>query len=218
MSAIQGQWRSAHIRAIALAAWSSTSKCEPHRHYSPRLDIGTSEPSLFAMRTRALLRWLPLFLAAFLSTALAADPTQQDALAVLRPFAKPGADLPALSKAFQPTAADYAAVFEPAVAAKVEAAYTPAWTSGQLVIKPNEGQTDVLVDSVRSADVRAWNEAAQKVLPGGWAKMKGQIKDGYTLFRFKFVKPGERSGMVYDGLILVNGHWRIFPKAWRALE
>ena len=70
----------------------------------------------------------------------------------------------------------------------------------------------------RSADVRAWNEAAQKVLPGGWAKMKGQIKDGYTLFRFKFVKPGERSGMVYDGLILVNGHWRIFPKAWRALE
>lgn len=170
------------------------------------------------MRTPSLLRWLPLFLAALLSTTLAADPTPEDALAVLRPFAKPGADLPALSKALQPTAADYAAVFEPAVAAKVEAMYAPLWTSGQLVIKPNEGQTNVLVEMVKSADVRAWNQTARNVLPGGWAKMQGQIKDGHTLFRFKFVKPGEDSGMVYDGLIQVNGQWRIFPKAWRAMQ
>ncbi|MCE9610659.1 MAG: hypothetical protein K8R23_10740 [Chthoniobacter sp.] len=170
------------------------------------------------MRITSLLRWLPLILAAFVSTSFAAEPTPDDALVLLRAFTKPGADLPALTKALQPTTADYAAVFEPATAAKVEAYYTPHWASGALVVKPNEGQTNVLVQMVKSSEVRAWNEAANKVLPGGWAKMQGQIKEGHTIFRFKFVKPGEGAGMVYDGLIQVNGQWRIFPKAWRALE
>ena len=39
-----------------------------------------------------------------------------------------------------------------------------------------------------------------------------------TLFRFKFVKAGETIGMAFDGLAFVNGHWRIFPKPWRAAE
>ena len=30
------------------------------------------------------------------------------------------------------------------------------------------------------------------------------------------VKPGETLGMAFDGLAFVNGHWRIFPKPWRA--
>ena len=112
-----------------------------------------------------------------------ADPTPQDAMAVLSPFAKPGADLPTLSKALRrrpPTTRR----FEPAGASKVEAVYTPALAGGQLVIKPNEGQTESSGGG-KSADVRAWNDAAQKNLPGGWAKMTGQIKDGHTLFRFK---------------------------------
>lgn len=170
------------------------------------------------MRLTSFLACLPIVAAAFLSAALAADPTPDDALAFLRPFAKPGADLTALSKPLQPTSADYAAVFEPAVAAKLEAYYAPFWRDGQLIVKPNEGQTNVLVEMVKSADVRLWNEAAGKVLPGGWKKMQGNIKDGFTIFRFKFVKPGEGSGMVYDGLVQVNGKWRIFPKAWRAVE
>lgn len=170
------------------------------------------------MRIPVLFRWLPLFLAAISPTLRAADPTPDAALAVVRPFVKPGADLAALTKALQPTAADYAAVFEPAVVPKLEAFYAPLWSSGQAFIKPNEGQTNVLIEFVKSSDVRAWNEAANKVLPGGWRKMKGQIKDGHIIFRFHLVKPGEDAGMTYDGLMFVNGHWCIFPKAWRALE
>jgi hypothetical protein len=37
------------------------------------------------------------------------------------------------------------------------------------------------------------------------------------IYRFKFVEPGKDLGMAFDGLIYVNGHWRIFPKPWRAL-
>ena len=47
--------------------------------------------------------------------------------------------------------------------------------------------------------------------------MAGQLQSGVTLYRFKFVKPGEGLGMAFDGLVHVNGHWVIIPKPWRAL-
>ena len=45
--------------------------------------------------------------------------------------------------------------------------------------------------------------------------MAAQIKPGLKVYRFKFVEPGEDLGMAFDGLVNVNGHWRIFPKPWR---
>jgi len=147
-----------------------------------------------------------------------APATPEAAKALLQAFVRPGADWAALTKPLQPTTTDYATVFEAVTAAKVQALYDPLWKDGTLVIKPNPGQTEVLLESVPTAEIRAWSPGAGKVLPGGWEKMKGEIKEGFTLYRFKFVEPGKTSGMVYDGLIHVNGQWRILPKAWRARE
>ena len=154
------------------------------------------------------------------SAAWSADypPTAEGAKALLQEFVKPGADWAALSKPLQPTTSDYATVFEAQTAAKVQAVYDPAWKAGQIVIKPNPGQTEVLLDGVPTAEVRAWTPKAANILPGGWAKMQGEIKEGLTIYRFKFVEPGKTIGMAYDGLIHVNGQWRVFPKAWRVRE
>ena len=179
---------------------------------------------LLAMRTHPLLSRFGaltlLFTTMCTITALSADypPTADGAKALLKAFVQPGADQAALTKPLQPTTTDYATVFEEVTAAKVQAIFDPLWQSGSLVIKPNTGQTEVLLESVPSSEVRAWTEAANKILPGGWARMKGEIKEGLTIHRFKFVKPGETSGMSYDGLIHVNGQWRIFAKAWKARE
>ena len=35
--------------------------------------------------------------------------------------------------------------------------------------------------------------------------------------RWKFVRPGEPSGMAYDGLVWVDDHWAWFPKPYRVL-
>jgi hypothetical protein len=144
--------------------------------------------------------------------------TADGAKALLKEFVKPGADYAALSKPLQPTTADYATVFEAQTAAKAQAVYDPAWKAGQLVVKPNPGQTEVLLEGIPTAEIRAWTPKAANILPGGWAKLKGEIKEGLTMYRFKFVEPGKTTGMAYDGLVHVNGQWRIFPKAWRALE
>ncbi|MBC7930664.1 MAG: hypothetical protein H7Z38_08855 [Rubrivivax sp.] len=143
--------------------------------------------------------------------------TEDGAKALLAEFVKPGADPATLSKALRPTKADYDAVFMPDLAGKADAVYGPAWDGGQMVIAPKAGQTQVLVSSAKSDELKSWTGAGAE-FPGGWKDVGAQLKPGVTLYRFKFVEPGQDLGMAYDGLAHVNGNWRIFPKPWRAMR
>ena len=73
----------------------------------------------------------------------------------------------------------------------------------------------MLLYHVTTADLKKWTEAASRDFPGGYRTVASKFNDGITVYRFKFVKPGETLGMAYDGLVYVNGHWRIFPKPWQ---
>lgn len=143
--------------------------------------------------------------------------TEAGARELLSAFLKPDADRKALSAALRPANADYEAVFTADLAAKLRAAHAPMWDAGQ-GIGPNEGQTEILLHGVPSAEIKAWTQNASNILPGGYERVKDQINDGLTIYRFKFVKPGESLGMAFDGLVHVNGNWRLFPKPWRAAE
>jgi hypothetical protein len=142
--------------------------------------------------------------------------TEDGAKALLAEFAKPGADTATLSKALRPTKADYDAVFMSDLATKADAVYGPAWDGGQMVIAPKAGQTQVLVSSATSDELKSWTGGAAE-FPGGWKGVGAQLKPGVTFYRFKFVEPGQELGMAYDGLAHVNGNWRIFPKPWRVM-
>ena len=148
------------------------------------------------------------------TTAPSHPATEEGAKALLAEFVKPGADHAALSKNLRPTADDYKAVFESDLAAKAESVYGPAWDGGQLVVAPKPGQTEVKVFSATSEELKSWSGGAAE-FPGGYKDVAAQIKPGLKVYRFKFVEPGEDLGMAYDGLVNVNGHWRIFPKPWR---
>ena len=142
---------------------------------------------------------------------------QAGAKELLSAFVKPGADLKALSAALKPDTADYKAVFAGDFAAKVQAAHATLWASNP-ELGPKEGQTEVLLDGVTSTDIKSWSANAADVLPGGYQGIKDKFNDDLIVYRFKFVKPGEQTGMAFDGLVHVNGKWRIFPKPWRAAE
>jgi uncharacterized caspase-like protein len=143
--------------------------------------------------------------------------TQNGAQALLAEFVKPGADRVALSNALRPTRADYDAVFMSELAATADSVYGQAWDSGQMVVAPKEGQTQVLIFSATSEELKSWTGGSAE-FPGGWKNVGAQLKPGVRFYRFKFVVPGESLGMAYDGLTFVNGHWRIFPKPWRLLS
>ena len=143
--------------------------------------------------------------------------TEAGATTLLKEFVKPGANHAALSRWLHPTAADYATVFEPDAAKKVSALCEPAWDAGQLVIAPKAGQSEVKVFSTTSDEMKSWTGTATE-FPGGWRQAAPKLKPGLKIYRFKFVEPGKDLGMAFDGLIYVNGNWRIFPKPWRAME
>jgi hypothetical protein len=140
--------------------------------------------------------------------------TEEGARALLSEFLKPGADHAALSRRLRPTKDDYLAAFEPAFAGKAGAAYAPEWDAGKIVIRPNPGQTQLLLSSATTDDLKKGAGNARD-FPGDYSKVAAKLKDGLTWYRFKFVAPGTTSGMAYDGLVHVNGNWRIFPKPWR---
>jgi hypothetical protein len=144
--------------------------------------------------------------------------TDAGAISLVKEFVKPGADLATLSKQLRPTASDYAAVFEPDLDAKVKALWDPGWDSGELIIAPNTGQTEVKLSSTTSAEMKSWTGSAATDFAGGWRKAAPKLKAGLKIYGFDFLAPGETLGMSFEGLIHVNGHWRIFPKPWRAME
>jgi hypothetical protein len=139
------------------------------------------------------------------------------AKALLEQFLKPGADHAALTKPLQPTAEDYKTVFKDDAAGKLEAHYQKMWADPNASIKPNEGQTQLLLYSATTEEIAAGQGDAPN-FPGGYKKAVEAMKPGVRFYRFKFVKPGETLGMAFDGLVFVNGKWRFFPKPWRGLE
>jgi hypothetical protein len=130
---------------------------------------------------------------------------------------KPGADYAALTKPLQPTAEDYKAIFKDDAAGKLETHYQKMWADPNASIKPNEGQTQLLLYSATTEEIAAGQGDAPN-FPGGYKKAVEVMKPGVRWYRFKFVKPGETLGMAFDGLVFVNGKWRFFPKPWRGLE
>jgi hypothetical protein len=143
--------------------------------------------------------------------------TDAAATNLLKQFVKPGADGAMLSKQLRPSSGDVASVFEPDLAAKLDTAYQSAWDAGKFVVAPNPGQTEVKISSATSDELRMWTGAAMD-FPAGWKTVAAKLKPRLKIYRFKFVEPGKDIGMAYDGLIYINGAWRIFPKPWRALQ
>jgi hypothetical protein len=160
-----------------------------------------------------------LFLAASLAPigAQAAGP-DDEARALVQQFVKAGADVAALTAKLRPTKADYAAVFDAAAAAKAQAAYDAAWDQGAMVLKGKPGQTAVLIWGASSEELKSWTGAAAQHFPGGWKDGASHLQPGLRFYAFKFVEPGQTLGMAFDGLVKVNGQWRIFPKAWKIVQ
>jgi hypothetical protein len=157
-------------------------------------------------------------LAALLAGPASGADRSAEARALLQTFVKPGADAAALSRNLRPAKADYDAVFLPDASARLRAAYEPAWTAGSMIVKGKPGQTSVLVWSATAEDLKAWRPPARDRFPGGYQKVAPHLRQGVTLYSFKFVEPGETLGMAFDGLAYVNGRWCIFPKPFRVLQ
>jgi hypothetical protein len=143
-------------------------------------------------------------------------PTDDGAKAMLAQFLSADADRVELSLALMPQPGDYAKVFSnSAMAEKAEAHYAGSReTVQEHPIGPKPGQTEILLWSATTDELKAGTGNANK-FPGGYKSASGHLNSGLRVFRFKFVKPGETTGVAFDGLYNLEGRWVLIPKPWR---
>jgi hypothetical protein len=145
----------------------------------------------------------------------------QGAKRLLEPFLSPSADAVALTKALKPENEDYAAVFQGDGVARAMAFYEPQWASG-LAIEHDPKQTHLQVWEATTEQLT--NEPRGNVFksdakhfPGGYMKAAPLMKRGLKVYAFRIHALGSDTGMLFDGLVHVNGRWVLFPKPWKAL-
>lgn len=143
--------------------------------------------------------------------------TKDGAKALLQEFMKAEADNKKLTMELRPTKEDYRAFYiDESTAARAETHFDKLWSSGNAVVAPKEGQTELKLFSATTEEMRdSKGESAE--FPSGLTTLAltDNLKPNLTIYGFKFVKPGESIGMAFEGLTHVNGHWRLFPKAWQ---
>lgn len=146
--------------------------------------------------------------------------TKDGAKALVAEFLKPDADRKKMTMDLRPTKEDYRAFYaDEATAARAETFFDKMWSSGDAVVAPKEGQTELILLSATTEQLNELvpeGEAAQ--FPTGMQSLASNLKPNLTIYAFKFVKPGESTGMAFEGLTHVNGRWRLFPKPWRFME
>jgi hypothetical protein len=133
---------------------------------------------------------------------------------LLMDFVKPGADCQALTQKLRPTPADYSSLFREPFATKAREAIEAAFKSDEGILKPKDSQTEVLLQSITTDEIRRWTARAKESLPGGYEAIRTEFKPGLQIYTARFVKPGESTGSVIRNLVFVNGVWRVFPKVW----
>jgi hypothetical protein len=144
--------------------------------------------------------------------------TKEGAKELLGEFLKPGADTKKLTMDLRPSKEDYLAFYsETATAERAEKFFEPLWSGGTAEIAAKEGQTELKLYSATPDEMRQ-DTGDSAEMPPSLLALADDIKPGVTVYTFKFVKPGETSGMAYEGLVHVNGKWRLFPKPWRFMS
>jgi hypothetical protein len=141
--------------------------------------------------------------------------TPEGARLIAEEFMKPGANPLALTLDLEPADDDYAAVFDDETLGAARTHYDGFWATPS-VVAPGPGQTEFRVEMATGEELAAGTGSARE-FPGGYRTVAPHFRTGLTIYEVIFVAPGEVSGLILDGLVYVNGKWRIFPAPWRVL-
>ena len=122
----------------------------------------------------------------------------------------------ATARALRPRDGDAARVFPGLDADAVARAYRAVWDAEPAPPRPRAEQTELVCDLAPAGMLGHDNELSHR-FPGGYRRIAPLLDPHRVWARWKFVRPGEPSGMAYDGLVWVDDHWAWFPKPYRVL-
>lgn len=133
---------------------------------------------------------------------------------LLRALASP--EGPELMLELRPTPADYALVFDPAIAAAVMHAYDRLWKDTP-EINPGDGYPDLEVAAAPAGMFRSQNEVSWR-FPQGYRAIAPWLQPQRTWIRWRYLGHGESAGgIAFDGLVWLDKRWAWFPKPFRVI-
>jgi hypothetical protein len=117
----------------------------------------------------------------------------------------------------RPRTGDYESVFSSATVDRARKAYESFWSRPVELERSSSQQTDVLVFAAPAGMLRGPNDLSRN-FPAGYQAIAKELKPERVWLAWKYVKPGETSGMAYDGLVWIDDHWAWFPRPYRVLR
>lgn len=123
---------------------------------------------------------------------------------------------PDLVRTLQPRDEDFDKVFVPQVVERARAAYASMWQAGlEVDAPPDTSCADHIY--VAPAGMLSEENELSRPFPGGYRTVAEWLDPRRVWICWRYVAPGESSGMHYDGLVWCDDHWAWFPKPYRAL-
>ncbi|TMV13523.1 hypothetical protein [Arenibacterium halophilum] len=139
--------------------------------------------------------------------------SEEDARQLLMGFVEQSGDLKAKTYALKPTAEDVRAVYAEPLATRLIAYYDKMFTPNE-ELRPNPGQSELRLVYATMGALKAGDDIRWE-FPGGYRHVVEHIIGDQPIVAFEFVRPGLDAGLSVDGLIFVNGAWKMMPKPWR---
>lgn len=135
---------------------------------------------------------------------------------VLLPFVAGGMDNQVLTARFRPRPEDYALVFRGDIASGMRSIYDGIWETRPSITRKSH-QSVILAHAALAEGLLPGNPMMEH-FPGGYAGLADHLVAGRVWVCWKFVAPGERLGMAWDGLVHLDERWVWFPRPWAFLQ
>lgn len=126
------------------------------------------------------------------------------------------AEAMALTLTLEPRPSDWIRVFAGPAAARAEAGYRELWAA-PVAPQARAGQSTILLTAATALELQLDTERS-RAFPGGYRQIAHLLQPDRIWVAWKYVAPGERVGMAWDGLVWLDDHWAWFPKPWRVLS
>lgn len=113
----------------------------------------------------------------------------------------------------KPRDEDFTRVFRPSLLHAAETLYAAMWAHPPPLLGRPE-QTRLWIRAALTEDFVEWNRRGAE-FPGGYRKLAPGLQPGVVWVAWKFVAPGETTGLSFDGMVLLDDRFVWFPQPWR---
>lgn len=116
-----------------------------------------------------------------------------------------------------PQEEDFARVFIGEAIEVAHKGYQEMWMNNLRIQHPTSLQSEIRFYAAPAGLLSTENDISNH-FPGGYRRITNYLNPQKVWITWKYLSPGTRLGLFFDGLVWVDDHWAWFPKPYRVLS